>query len=147
MIRAFTLAAAAVALLAGPALADETPDPIKVAIHVDENNPQKMNMALNNAQNIDAHYEAQGQDVQIEIVAYGPGLHMLRADTSPVADRIAALSLELDAISFSGCGNTHAIMSRRAGAPVELLPEAELTPSGAVRLIELQRQGYAYLRP
>ncbi|MBE0413359.1 MAG: DsrE family protein [Yoonia sp.] len=119
----------------------------KVAIHVDEESIQTMNMALNNAQNIAAYYEEQGEQVIIEIVTYGPGLHMLRADTSPVAQRISAMALEMENISFAACQNTIDAMKRNSQKDVPLLSEATVVPSGAVRLIELQEQGYAYLRP
>ena len=59
----------------------------KLAIHVDENDAQRMNLALNNAKNVTKYYRAKGEEVEIEVVAYGPGLHMLRADTSPVKTR------------------------------------------------------------
>jgi intracellular sulfur oxidation DsrE/DsrF family protein len=119
----------------------------KVAIHVDQNDPQVMNMALNNAKNLASYYESKGETVEIEMVAYGPGLMMLREDKSPVKDRIASMSLELPNLSFSGCGNTHRAMSNKEGKEVVLLSEAKLVPSGVVRLIELQEQGYAYIRP
>jgi intracellular sulfur oxidation DsrE/DsrF family protein len=119
----------------------------RVAIHVNQNDPQVMNMALNNAVNTQNYYDSVGDDVIIEIVTYGPGLNMLVAGKSPVAQRIAALSLEMDNISFSACGNTHSAMSKKAGAEVVLLDEAKLVPSGVVRLIELQEQGFAYVRP
>lgn len=118
-----------------------------VAIHVDENDPQVMNMALNNAKNVDAYYKSVGDDVVIELVAYGPGLNMLVADKSPVSERIAALSLELGNISFAACGNTIKGMEKKTGAEVTLLDEAEVVASGVVRLIELQEQGFAYVRP
>lgn len=132
-------------LLAMPALAEGVTH--YVAIHVDQNDPQVMNMALNNAQNVTNYYESQGDSVMIELVAYGPGLHMFRTDTSPVADRIAAMSLENDDISFAACGNTLRGMSAKAGKDIELMEEAAVVPSGVVRLIELQEQGYAYVRP
>ncbi len=119
----------------------------KVAIHVDENDKARMNMALNNAENINNYYQSQGDSVEIEVVTYGPGLHMLRADTSPVKTRIAALSLELPNISFAACGNTKAKMSEQAGKEITLISEAKNVPSGVVRLIELQEQGWAYVRP
>lgn len=119
----------------------------KVAIHVDEQDPAVMNMALNNAQNIASYYAAKGEEVTIEIVTYGPGLHMLRADTSPVADRISAIALEMTNISFSACENTINGMKKKSQKDVPLLSEATVVPSGAVRLMELQSQGYAYLRP
>lgn len=119
----------------------------KVAVHVDDNDPKRMNMALNNIKNLHAYYESVGEQVQIELVAYGPGLHMLRADTSPVADRISMIALEIEGLKFSACGNTHSNMSKKAGAEVKLLDEASLVPSGVVQLIQLQEQGYAYVRP
>lgn len=119
----------------------------KVAIHVNQEDPATMNMALNNAQNISAFYASQGQEVTIEIVTYGPGLHMLRADTSPVADRISAMALEMTNLSFSACENTINGMKKKSQKDVPLLSEATVVPSGAVRLMELQQQGYSYLRP
>ncbi|MCW1931378.1 DsrE family protein [Pararhodobacter zhoushanensis] len=119
----------------------------RVAIHLDENDPARMNMVLNNANNIIQYYEEQGEEVEIQIVTYGPGLNMLRADTSPVADRISQMSLEHENISFQACNNTLQGMQRQAGHDISLMPEAQIVPSGAVHLIELQQQGWAYLRP
>jgi uncharacterized protein len=119
----------------------------QVAIHVDDNDAKVMNLALNNAKNILDHYQKKGETVAIEIVTYGPGLHMLRADTSPVKQRIAEMSLAAPELSFSACGNTQVNMARQEGKEVPLMSEARLVPSGVVRLIELQEKGYAYIRP
>ena len=119
----------------------------RVAFHVDQNDPKLMNLTLNNVQNVSKYYESIGDTVEIEVVAYGPGLHMFRADTSPVADRIATISLELDNITFAACGNTHRKMEAQSGNTVTLLVEAEMVPSGVVQLIMLQEQGWAYIRP
>ena len=118
----------------------------KLAIHVDENDPAVMNLALNNAQNVKDHYEAKGEKVAIEIVAYGPGLNMYVAE-SPVKDRISAMSMESPEITFAACENTHRGMVKKAGKDVPLLSEATMVPSGVVRLMELQADGYAYVRP
>ena len=118
-----------------------------VAIHVDENDPQVMNMALNNAQNVNNYYESIGDEVVIELVAYGPGLNMFIPGKSPVADRIETMSLALENLSFAACGNTHQKMSEKAGKDIEIMEEASMVTSGVVRLIELQENGYAYVRP
>jgi intracellular sulfur oxidation DsrE/DsrF family protein len=139
------LSAAFLALfLTGPAFAETVH---KVAIHVDQNDKRVMNMALNNVVNVRKYYEAKGEKIIIEVVAYGPGLHMFRADTSPVKDRIAKMGLEIDNLQFSACGNTHRKMSKKLGKSVELISEAKMVPSGVVQLIELQEKGYAYVRP
>jgi len=80
-------------------------------------------------------------------VTYGPGLHMLRSDTSKVKDRVEKISLELDNVSFAACGNTRRMMSKKAGKQVPIMPEAKNVPSGVTRLIELQEKGWSYLRP
>src|SRR6187200_186708 len=119
----------------------------KVAIQVNQNDKAVMDLALNNAKNVLDYYKEKGETVAIEIVTYGPGLHMLRADTSPVKERIAPMSLENPNLAFIACGNTQANQSKAEGKPVKLLSEAKVMPSGVVRLMELQKQGYAYIRP
>ena len=119
----------------------------KVAIQVNQNDKAVMDLALNNARNVLEYYKAKGETVAIEIVTYGPGLHMLRADTSPVKERIAPMSLENSNLAFIACGNTQANQSKAEGKPVTLISEAKVLPSGVVRLIELQKLGYAYIRP
>ena len=137
------LGAIALLMTAGQSMAEK----IHIAFHVDENDPAVMNMALNNAQNVQNYYAAQGDEAVIEIVAYGPGLNMFVAGKSPVADRISTMSLEIDGITFSACGNTHRKMSQKAGSDVALVPEAQIVPSGVVQLVTLQQKGYAYIRP
>jgi intracellular sulfur oxidation DsrE/DsrF family protein len=87
--------------------------------------------------------------VDVDVVTYGPGLHMLRADTSPVLDRIKSLkdSAFPSKIQFSACGNTKEGMEKKEGHPINVLSEAVIVPSGVVRLIELQEKGWSYVRP
>lgn len=144
--RLFTLALA-VALAAPLAPASAQAKTHKIAIHVSDGDPQRINIALNNVENIQKHYAAKGEKVLIEVVTHGPGLAMLRADTSPVKDRVAAMSLEFGELRFSACENTRTGMSKREGKEVPLVKEATSVPSGVVRLIELQEQGWSYLRP
>jgi uncharacterized protein len=119
----------------------------KLAIQVSENDKAAMNLALNNAENTIEYYKSKGESVAIEIVTFGPGLHMLRADTSPVKDRISPMALENPNLKFIACANTQGKQSKAEGKPVTLISEAKVMPSGVVRLIELQKQGYAYIKP
>ncbi|OAF10669.1 hypothetical protein AYJ54_10390 [Bradyrhizobium centrolobii] len=121
--------------------------PHRVAIHVDVNDPAVMNLALNNVSNVAQHYSDLGQKVEIEVVAYGPGLHMLRDDTSPVKGRIKAMSETMPELTLSACGNTRENMAKNEGKDVPLISQAKVTKSGVVRLMELQERGWSYLRP
>ncbi len=137
-VAAFSVFSASVALAAGTMH--------KLALQINDNDPAKMNLVLNNAENVRELYKSMGDDVTIEIVAYGPGLKIYTAD-SPVKERIAAMSLEDPTMQFSACGNTMRKMSKKTGKEVKLLSEAKVVPAGVVRLIELQEQGYSYVKP
>jgi uncharacterized protein len=115
----------------------------RLLIQVDQNDPAVMNLALNNATNVIDYYRGKGEDVNIDVVTYGPGLHMLRADTSPVQDRIKQLKDYAfpSKIQFSACNNTKEGMEKREGHPIAVLTDAVIVPSGVVRLMELQEQG------
>ncbi len=123
--------------------------PHRIAIQVDQNDPQVMNLALNNATNVIEYYRARNEDVDVDIVTYGPGLHMLRADTSPVLDRIKRLKdLAVPGkIQFSACNVTKQGMEKTEGHAISIVPDATIVPSGVVRLMELQEQGWSYVRP
>ena len=145
--RLATAAALSIALLTSALAADGKTH--RIAIQVDQNDPAVMNMVLNNATNVIEHYRGKGEDVDVEVVAYGPGMHMLRADTSPVADRIKHLKglVFPGKIQFSACNNTKQNMEKTEGHAISVLPEATIVPSGVVRLMELQEQGWSYVRP
>ena len=118
-----------------------------LVIHVDENDPGKMNLAMNNAANVTNHFQKMGQKVQIEIVAYGPGLMMLRPGKSPVEKRIVDYAGSFDNITFAACGNTMKNMSKKEGAPVVVYDFANEVSSGVVQIMTRQDQGWHYLRP
>ena len=137
--------AAAVAKKSDPAVAETKLH--RLALQVNANEPAAMNLALNNASNVAQYYKDLGETVEIEIVAYGPGLHMLRHDTSPVKDRIKSISKSNPNISFTACGNTQQNMQKAEATDIPLVPEAQAVKSGVVRLMELQEQGWSYIRP
>jgi len=117
----------------------------RLVMQVNDNDPKRMNLAPNNAANLDAYYKEKGEELVIEIVAYGPGLHMLRQDTSPVKKRIKSFGENFDNILFHACDNTHAKMSKNR--PVTLLTEAKMTKAGVVHIMERQEEGWAYVHP
>src|ERR1700742_3104776 len=145
MLRRLATAAALAIALASSALAADGKTH-RVAIQVDQNDPAVMNMVLNNAKNVIEYYRGKNEEADVEIVAYGPGMHMLRADTSPVADRIKQLK-EMGKVQFSACNNTKQSMEKTEGHAIPILPEATVVPAGVVRLMELQEQGWSYVKP
>lgn len=141
-----TLAGAAGLAPAGARAGDGTTGEHRVAVQMDENRADLMTLVLNNVANIAQHYADKGEAVALEIVAFGPGLNMLRADTSPVKARIDALTERLPHLVFSACENTMRAVEKAEGKPVQLIPQARTVPAGVVRLIDLQEQGWSYIR-
>jgi intracellular sulfur oxidation DsrE/DsrF family protein len=119
----------------------------RLILQVNTNDPATMNLALNNATNVEQYYKGVGEKVEIEVVTFGPGLHMLRNDTSPVKERIKTIAEKMPSISFKACGNTRENMTKVEEKEIPLIPQATVVKSGVVRVMELQEQGWSYLRP
>lgn len=149
MIRSLFVAFLGLAFVLGStppnARADEQPR--RLLLLVTENDKAKMDMVLSNAANVSSHYLEQGDEVEIEIVAYGPGLHMLRADTSPVKQRVLSFTDNFPNVKFIACGNTMTTIKRKTGKDVPLVPNSSVVKAGVVHLLERQDEGWAYVRP
>jgi len=132
------------------ALAAEAPAEKKehyLILQVNSNDPAAMNLALNNAMNVAQYYKEIGENVKIEVVTFGPGLHMLRDDTSPVKTRIETMSLSNPEISFKACGNTQANMHKAENKDIPIIRGVEVVKSGVIRIMELEEQGWTYVKP
>jgi intracellular sulfur oxidation DsrE/DsrF family protein len=132
-------AAALAMLLPMAAIAQSHPAKNKAVFQVSDGDPQKWNLTLNNAKNVQ---DDLGSDtVDLEIVVYGPGIGMLKGD-SPVAKRIAdALRSGVQVVA---CENT---MKAQKLVYADMLPAIGYVPAGVVELIKKQQEGYAYIRP
>jgi uncharacterized protein len=127
--------------------AAETPDnkPFaeqKVVLQISDPNPLKQTQVLNVASNLIKHY---GPDkVDVEIVAFGPGLRLLFKDNSN-KDRIS--SLDSNGVRFAACKNTIKGMTSKLGHAPELHGNATPVTAGVVRIIDLVNQGYSLVKP
>jgi len=125
------------------ALADQGADKSKgkyqIIFHVSENNPQQWQVALNNAM---AFQRNVGKDnAQVEIVAIGPGLDMLKID-SKAADRVTqALDRSIDVVA---CGET---MNATKVTAADLIGGVRVVPGGIIEIADRQRAGWVYIRP
>lgn len=119
----------------------------RLILQVNTNDAAMMNLALNNATNVVQYYKDRGEKVSIEIVTFGPGLHMFREDTSPVKARIETLALSTPEISYKACGNTRENMHKAENKDIPIIPQAKVVSSGVVRVMELQERGWSYVKP
>lgn len=119
----------------------------RLALQISDNDPSKMNAVLNVAANVSKYYSDKGQEIDIEIVAFNAGLHMLRDDTSPVKPRLKSFKQGMPNVSFKACENTLDAMARTEGKVPPLVDNAERVPAGVVTLIELAEKGWTIVRP
>ena len=143
-IRRTVLAAAAAAALAlvsvHPASAADGGNPKeRMVMQVSDADPARWNLALNNMKNVQSSLGA--QNVELEIVAYGPGIGMLKMD-STVANRISEATSS--GIRVVACENT---MHAQKLTKADMLPGIGYVPAGVVELMRKQHEGYAYIRP
>ena len=128
-----------VALTLGASAHDAAPAKQKVVIQVSDGDPAKWNMALNNAKNV--QQELGANKVEIEIVAYGPGIGMLKAE-APISNRVAEASQS--GVRVVACENT---MTNLKLSKADMQPGISYAPSGVVEIMRLQGQGWSYVRP
>jgi uncharacterized protein len=119
----------------------------RLALQISDNDPVKMNAVLNVAANVSKYYSDKGDEVEIQIVAFNAGLHMLRDDTSPVKPRLKSFKQGMPNVSFMACENTLEAMTRTEGKEPPLVENAERVKAGVVTLIELGEKGWTIVRP
>ena len=114
----------------------------RIVLQISDNDPFKQTLVLNVASNLIKHY---GPDkVDIEIVAFGPGLRLMFKEN---VNSIRIDGLTSNGVTFAACGNTLTKMTKLLGQEPELHSSIGTVPGGAVRIIELQNKGYKLLKP
>ncbi|WP_226893763.1 DsrE family protein [Nisaea sediminum] len=121
----------------------------KLVLQISDNDPHKMMGVLNVAANVSRHYSGIGEEVEIRIVAFEAGLHLLRTDTAPedVAKRVRGFGMSMPNVTFVACGNTIDTMERLEGKKIPILEDAEIVQTGVVALIEADEAGWTIVRP
>lgn len=119
----------------------------RLVLYVSDKDAAKMHSALDIAANVSKHYNGRGELVEIRIVAFNQGLHMLRTDTSPVLDRLAAFASGMPNVGFVACGNTLDSMERAEGARPQLADGATVVQTGVAALVDLDEAGWTLVRP
>lgn len=127
--------------------ADEEVDFHKLALQVSDDDEAVMRSALDVASNVSRSFSDKAQEVEIRIVAYGPGIDMLRLDRSPVLERLRVFEQSMPNVTFVACGNTLDTVERKEGRRPELVPYAEVVEAGVAELIQLDEQGYTIIKP
>ncbi len=114
----------------------------RIVLQISDPNPFKQTLVLNVATNLIKYY---GPDkVDIEIVAFGPGLRLMFKENVN-SNRIEGLTSS--GVKFAACKNTIAGMTKKLGHAPELNTNAVPVSAGVVRIIDLQDQGFKLIKP
>lgn len=113
--------------------------PHKVVIQVSDGDPKKWSLALNNARNVQTDLGA--GNVDIEIVAYGPGIGMLLSEAE-LASRVEQAASS--GVRIVACENT---MTNQKLSREQMNMSVGYVPAGVVEIMKRQAEGYAYIRP
>jgi intracellular sulfur oxidation DsrE/DsrF family protein len=145
-------AAAAVVLLAAtvaPAVrAQQTPLPDKpfaehrIALQLSDNDPKKQGLVISVAYNLLKFYDP--DKVAIEVVAFGPGIDLLRPDNG---NRKLVESLVAQGVRFDVCLNTVDTIERETGHRPDIIPAATPVQVGVGQILSLTENGYTLVRP
>lgn len=119
----------------------------RLLIHVDSSQAEIMTEALHNATNAIDVERKRGEATRVEIVANGLGTAMFIDDLSPVKDEIRRVHAAYPQIVLSACGISLAHTEDSMKRHLTVVLEARVVPSGAVRIMELEEQGWSYLKP
>ena len=142
---------AAMCLGSGTADAQSAPNPPplvdkpfvehRLALQLSDRDAAKQGLVLSVANNLLKYY---GPDkIAIEVVAFGPGIDLLRAG-SPNRARVD--SLVSQGVRFDICMNTVETLERE-GQHVDINPKASRVQVGVGRILELTEKGYTLVRP
>ena len=111
----------------------------KVIFQISDNDPSKWNLTLNNVRNI--QQDVGRDNVDVEVVAYGPGLNMLKLESAVSTSVGDALG---QGVKIMACENT---MTNTKVTKADMLPNIGYVKAGVVELMVKQRQGWSYIRP
>jgi len=140
---AFSLAAKPSAAAAGNNVSADKPfAEHHLALQLSDDDAKKQALVISVAYNLLKFY---GPDkIAIEVVAFGPGIALLRAD-SP--NRKLVDSLVAQGVRFDVCMNTVETVERETGHRVPLNPNAKRVEAGVAQILVLTEKGYTLVRP
>ena len=117
----------------------------KVLLHLSSAEPDKLDRALDTAEQLLATYRSQDKPIEVELVANAGGLELLRADISPYAERVRALQRQYDNLTFMACQTAMDRLRREKHVSPDLLPEALVTPNALEEILNRLQQGWVYI--
>jgi uncharacterized protein len=119
----------------------------RILLHLTTTDPERITNMLDEVEILMEASIRQGEPLEIQVVAHGEGLALMREDISPFPQRVAELSARYpDGLTFTACLNTIERLRREENIHVRLLPAVQVINSGVAEVIRRQSQGWAYIQ-
>ena len=114
----------------------------KIVLQLSDNDIRKQNLVISVANNLLKFYDP--DKVAIEVVAFGPGIELLRSE-SPARKQVESLISQ--GVRFDVCLNTVDTIERETGRRPEIVPAATPVQVGVGQILFLTENGYTLVRP
>jgi intracellular sulfur oxidation DsrE/DsrF family protein len=111
----------------------------RLLIQISDYDPRVWGLAIANARNV--RHDLGADNVQIELVVYGPAIHMLEAE-SDWRDRVTEVLDE--SIRVIACENTMATVGLKRD---DMLGGVDFVKTGLAHIMQRELEGWAYARP
>lgn len=118
----------------------------RLVLQINSDDPTTMRAVISTSVHLTKYYRAINEGFVVEIVGYNAGLHMFRADTSPVQDLLKTLRTINPDIRFLICESTKMGMEHNEGRALSFVEGTTSTPNGPAYMIGLQESGWSYIR-
>ncbi|MDZ4367502.1 MAG: hypothetical protein U0987_10835 [Afipia sp.] len=138
--------AATLAVTAAPKEQKAPPRSHRLVLQINSDDPTTMRAVISTSVHLTKYYKAINEGFMVEIVGYNAGLHMFRADTSPVQDLLKVLRTTNPDIRFVICEATKMGMERNEGRLLSFVEGTTSAPNGPAYMIGLQEAGWSYIR-
>jgi intracellular sulfur oxidation DsrE/DsrF family protein len=117
----------------------------RVVFHISTADPERLEQALDDAEELLSAYQDEPDKVLLEVVANAEGLNLLREDASPYAERIHRMAMMYNNLSFLACSRTIEKLKLK-GIDVHLVPDAEVIPAALEKIVDRLHEGWVYIR-
>jgi len=118
----------------------------RVMLHLTTDNPTRLKVVLDETETLLNQYAHNKQPLQMEILANGKGLNLLRADTSEYGQRIRDMQQRYENLVFVACGTALKRLQEEKNLNVQLLPDVDITPSAIGEVLKKQGEGWTYIQ-
>jgi len=130
------------ALLGGCAgMGESKPAKERVLLQVSDGDPKTWNQAMNVVGNLKRNYAKRGVESEIQVVAFGMGIQMLK-DDAVVANRVRETMK--GGAQMVACENSMGVFKLTKDMMVDNISYSE---TGVIYIIEKQREGWSVVRP